>query len=141
LQDRCARNRKRSKRRAIYCPKHGCHIHSVSQKHYIFADQAIHLQQRGVNRIDASLIIANFVTVPIKGEWLEAFWCDECQQKDWYYVRKSEDGQYHLSPAPQEIWMQATGVINPHGNPSVGQFTRNHARQLSGNLLHRFYDN
>ncbi|MDX2256974.1 MAG: hypothetical protein NW214_15785 [Pseudanabaenaceae cyanobacterium bins.39] len=115
-------------------------MHSVSQKHHIFADQAIHLQQRGINRIDASLLINSFVTVPIKGEWLEAFWCDECQQKNWYYVQQTEAGQYHLSLAPQELWQQATGVINPQGNPSVGQFTRNNARQLSCNILHRFYD-
>jgi hypothetical protein len=31
--------------------------------------------------------------------------------------------------APETLWMQASGVILPTGNPSVGEFTRRQARQ------------
>lgn len=131
MQRRCDRNRKRSKRRAIYCPIHGCYLDSVSQKYQIFADRPSQLQQRGMSRRNASMLVANKTAVPIEGEWLEAFWCEYCQQKNWYYVRKSNEGTYELSLAPQELWQQATGVIDPQGNPSVSEFTRRHARLVS----------
>lgn len=123
LQRRCDRNRKRSKRRSIYCPVHGCHIHSVSQKYTLFADQAEHLQQRGVGRRHAMMSVARQTTVSLEGEWLEAFWCDQCQETKWYHVRKHER-TYELSVAPPELWQQAIGVINAQGNPSVSEFTR-----------------
>ncbi|MEA5503134.1 hypothetical protein VB735_08445 [Halotia wernerae UHCC 0503] len=128
MQRRCDRNRKRSKRRAIYCPIHGCYIDSVSQKYQIFADQPSQLQQRGMNRRNALMLVATKTTVSIEGEWLEAFWCEECQQKKWYHVCKSDERTYELSLAPQELWQQVTGVIDPQGNPSVGEFTRRHSR-------------
>jgi hypothetical protein len=127
---RCDRNRKRSKRRAIHCPMHGCYIESMSQKYRLFADKAGQLQQRGVNRRDALMLVAAKTTVPLDGEWLEAFWCQECQQTKWYHVRKRES-HYEMSLAPAELWQQATGVIQPDGNPSVGEFTRRQSRMLN----------
>jgi hypothetical protein len=139
LQRRCDRNRKRSKRRAIYCPIHGCYLDSVSQKYKLFADKPGQLQQRGLSRRTASLLIANYTAVPIQGEWLEAFWCQHCEQKSWYYVRQCDDGTYNITLAPRELWQQVTGVIDPHGNPSVGEFTRTNAKQLSFHSLNSFY--
>ena len=86
LQRRCDRNRKRSKRRAIYCPAHGCYLDSVSQKHSLFAHKPEQLQQRGIGRMSALLLIASDTAVSLPGEWLEAFWCTECQETKWYYV-------------------------------------------------------
>ena len=97
MQRRCDRNRKRSKRRAIYCPIHSCYVDSVSQKYKMFADQAGQLQQRGMSRRNALMLIANQTAVPIGGEWLEAFWCQECQQTKWYYVRQGSDRIYQIS--------------------------------------------
>jgi hypothetical protein len=77
------------------------------------------------------MLVASRTAVPIQGEWLEAFWCEQCQQTKWYHVHQSGDRTYKLSLAPQELWQQATGVINPQGNPSVGEFTRRNARKLS----------
>ncbi|MBE9005323.1 hypothetical protein IQ259_09775 [Fortiea sp. LEGE XX443] len=131
MQKRCDRNRKRSKRRAIYCPIHGCYLDSVSQKHKMFADQAGQLQQRGMSRRNALMLVATQTTVSIEGEWLEAFWCEECQQTKWYYVRKSGDRTYEISIAPQELWQQVTGVIDSQGNPSVGEFTKKSARDVN----------
>ncbi len=138
LQRRCDRNRKRSKKRAIYCPVHGCYVDSVSQKYKMFADQAGQLQQRGFSKRAASLLIANKTAVPIQGEWLEAFWCEECQQKNWYHVRQCSDRTYEISLAPRELWQQVTGVIDPYGNPSVGEFTRRNSRQVSCQTLNAF---
>ncbi|MCM0589169.1 MAG: hypothetical protein HEQ35_08980 [Gloeotrichia echinulata IR180] len=123
MQRRCDRNRQRTKRRAIYCPIHGCYLDSTSQKYPIFADQPGQLQQRGMSRRSALMLVANKTAIPIKGEWLEAFWCYHCQQTKWYHVRKCDDRTYEISIAPQNLWQQVTGVINSEGNPSVGEFT------------------
>jgi hypothetical protein len=127
LQDRCVRNRKRSKRRSILCPKHGCYLDSVSQKHYLFADTPEQLRLRGVNRLSSELLIKTNTTVSLSGEWLEAFWCEQCQESRWYYVQKT-DRTYEVSLAPEALWRQVGGVIDPKGNPSVGEFTRTQSR-------------
>lgn len=131
LQRRCDRNRKRSKRRAIYCPLHGCYLDSASQKYKIFADQAGQLQQRGMSRRNALMLVANRTAVSLEGEWLEAFWCEQCQQIKWYHVRKCDERSYEISLAPQELWQQATGVISSQGNPSVSEFTRRISRDVT----------
>ncbi len=137
MQRRCDRNRKRSKRRAIYCPIHGCFMDSVSQKHGLFTQQAGQLQQRGIARREAMILVAAKTTVSLEGEWLEAFWCEECQQKQWYHVHKQES-KYNLSLARAELWQQATGVIDPHRNPSVGEFTYRQSRTMGSHTVKDF---
>lgn len=129
---RCDRNRKRSKRRATLCPIHQCYLDSASQKYPIYADKPELLQQRGVSRKNALLLVATRTAVPLDGEWLEAFWCQCCQDTKWYHVRKC-DRIYHLSPAAPDLWQQATGVVSLQGNPSVGEFTRRQSR-CHGNI-------
>ncbi|MBE9034329.1 hypothetical protein [aff. Roholtiella sp. LEGE 12411] len=136
MNQRCDRNRKRSKRRAILCPVHGCCLDSVSQKYRLYADTVGQLQQRGINRRKSLILLTTQTAVPLVGEWLEAFWCDQCQQTKWYHIKKAQQGAFHssqaqiyeVSLAPTEVWQQATGVIHPQGNPSVGEFTKRHAR-------------
>jgi hypothetical protein len=130
LQRRCDRNRKRSKRRAIHCPIHGCCLDSSSQKYRLFADNAGQLQQRGVNRRSALMLMATKTTISIEGEWLESFWCEECQETKWYYVKKLDERTYQISPAPRELWQQVAGVVAVDGNPSVGEFTRRQSRLM-----------
>ena len=129
MQRRCDRNRKRSKRRAIYCPIHNCYLNSVSPKYSLFADQAQQLRQRGMGRKSALMLIAERGTVALEGEWLEAFWCDYCEETQWYHVRKTGDRKYELELAPPELWQQAQGV-HPHSNPSVGEFTLRQSRRV-----------
>ncbi|WOD41096.1 hypothetical protein [Nodosilinea sp. E11] len=124
------RNRSRSKRRAIYCPDHGTYLESVSQKYPLYTTQAEHLQQRGLSRLRSLTVIAGYGTVPLTGEWLEAFWCDRCQETRWYHVHRTAANQYSVAVAPEALWMQASGVILPTGNPTVGEFTRRQARQM-----------
>lgn len=140
MQRRCDRNRKRSKRRAVYCPIHGCYLQSVSQKYTLFADRAGQLQQRGVSRRNALMLLATKTAVSLEDEWLEAFWCEQCQETKWYHVQKhvskgpqKEACTYELSVASPELWQQAMGVIDLKGNPSVGEFTRRHARMVGYN--------
>lgn len=137
MQRRCNRNRKRSKPRAIYCPIHKCYLNSVSQKYPLFADQAGQLQQRGMSRRSAMMLVQAKTAVSIPGEWLEAFWCEECQQKKWYHVCKSDD-QYEISVAPPELWLQVAKVVNPQGNPSVGEFTRRQSKVIGDRAIKDF---
>lgn len=130
LQRRCDRSRKRSKRRAIHCPIDGNYLDSVSPKHLLFADLSEQLQQRGVSRKNSLLLMSKQSTVPLDGEWLEAFWCKECQSTQWYHVHKIGPRSYNLSVAPAELWQQAQGVLDPNGNPSVGEFTRRQSRMV-----------
>jgi hypothetical protein len=95
----------------------------------LFADQARQLQSQGLGRRHALMLIASHTTVPLEGEWLEEFWCDQCQRKNWYHVRK-RDRTYEVALAPVELWQQVNGVIFPDGNPSVSEFTRRHARMV-----------
>lgn len=128
MRKRCNRNRNRSKKRPIYCPIHGCYLNSVSQKYPLFADRAGQLQQRGMSRRSAMMLVQTKTTVSLQGEWLEAFWCEDCQETKWYYVKKIEEGKYMVSVAPTGLWQQVDGVVYPGGNPSVGEFTLRSAR-------------
>jgi len=132
------RNRKRSKRRAIYCPIHECYLDSVSQKYSLYTDQVQHLQQQGMGRRNALMLLTAQSVVVLNNEWLEAFWCDQCQETKWYRVCRSCDRTYHISPAEQGLWERATGVIDPEGNPSVGEFTRRHARMTGHSVSQQF---
>lgn len=131
VQVRRQRNRKRSKRRAIYCPIHSCYLDSVSQRHRLYADKTEHLRARGMSRRLSAMVIASHTTVPLVGEWLEAFWCEECQQKEWYWVKQSGEGTYTLSQIPEDLWRRAQGVILPGGNPTVSEFTRRQSRRMN----------
>jgi hypothetical protein len=124
------RNRKRPKRRKIFCPAHGCYLDSVSPKrHLLYAHSIEQLRQRGMTRKRASLLLQQQSVVTLAQEWLEACWCPECEESKWYHIRRSEEGCYGVTVAVREQWQQAQGVIHPEGNQSVGEFTR---RQASG---------
>ncbi|WP_008312897.1 hypothetical protein [Leptolyngbya sp. PCC 6406] len=138
LQRRCDRNRKRSKRRAIFCPEHGCLVHSVSQKYPLYAEFAEQLQDRGMGRRASLLVVATHGAVLLEGEWLEAFWCDDCNETRWYHVRRVGDRAYEAELAPVYLWEQATKVIHPRGNPSVSDFTRRQARMTNFNGVKDF---
>ncbi|BAY07236.1 hypothetical protein NIES2098_03510 [Calothrix sp. NIES-2098] len=109
----------------------------MSQKYGLFAEQAGQLQQRGVKRREALMLVAAKTAVPLEGEWLEAFWCEECQETKWYHICK-RDSVYELSVAPPELWQQATGVMHPNRNPSVGEFTSRHSRMMSHRSIQDF---
>lgn len=140
MQNNCVQNRKRkrSKRRAIYCPVHGCYLDSVSPKYRLFADTVGQLQTRGIGRQNALILLANQTAVSLEGEWLEALWCAQCQETKWYHIKKIVSNvaskqvcTYDVSVAPLELWQQAIGVIYPDRNPSVGEFTSREARMLN----------
>jgi hypothetical protein len=89
--DTVKRKKRRSKRRSIFCPIHECYIDSVSKKYRLFDDRPGQLQARGVSALSAQLLIKSHTTIGVTGEWVEAFWCDGCQQTQWYHVYKTGD--------------------------------------------------
>ncbi|MEL6160821.1 MAG: hypothetical protein AAFR18_16565 [Cyanobacteria bacterium J06627_32] len=103
----------------------------MSQKHRLYADKAEHLRERGMGRKVSLMVMASHTTVALDGEWLEAFWCEECQQNEWYWVKRSEAGEYSLHKVPHDLWQQAQGVILANGNPTVSEFTRRQSRRMS----------
>lgn len=137
MSEKSPRNRKRSQRRQILCLLHGCYLDSVSQKHPLHADCPEHLRSAGFGRVTATLLMAEYTTVPLQGQWLEKFWCADCAEAVWYRVeRYQRDGQgvarYHLAVAERELWERVAGVTHPEGNPSVGEFTRKQSKAGSG---------
>nr|WP_256995562.1 hypothetical protein [Halomicronema hongdechloris] len=100
----------------------------MSQKYSLYAESPQRLTAKGMNRLSALMLVANCSTVLLEGEWLEAFWCPQCQRSSWYHVEKIGARGYRVQLAPQALWRQATGVVHPRGNPSVGDFTRRQAR-------------
>jgi hypothetical protein len=137
------RNRNRSQRRAIFCPIHGCPIDSVSQKYSLFADHVQQLQDRGISKRHASLLLSDRTTVSLTGEWVENFWCDHCQKTEWYHVKRStvlgkSQSQYDVSLVSPEVWQHVTGVMDVHGNPSVSAFTLRHSRMMQSNSISDF---
>jgi len=111
---------------------------SVSQKYPIYAERPEHLQAQGMTKKKATLVLATRTTVRID-EWLEAFWCPECEATEWYRVRKTENRTYELSLVPRELWERVEGAIDPFGNPSVSEFTRKQAKRLN-NRLYKDYN-
>jgi hypothetical protein len=144
VSHRCSQKRRRSQRRMILCPEHGCYLESASPKYPLFADQPQQLQARGVARLNAQLLLSQQTAVSLQGEWLECFWCTECQNTCWYHVRRSTAAagggrcRYDLSRVPPELWQRSTGTIHPMGNPSVGEFTRRQSRMVKYNQLSDF---
>ncbi|MFQ3612608.1 MAG: hypothetical protein SNJ68_02690 [Cyanobacteriota bacterium] len=120
---RSARNRKRSQRRQIFCPIHGCFLDSVSPKYPLFADSAGQLQVRGMGIKTSRLVMSAYKVVPLVGEWIEEFWCSECQESKWYHIRKIGERNYEVRVAKDDLWQNASKVVNPHQNPSVSEYT------------------
>lgn len=123
MQRRCERNRRRSHRRDIRCPLHGCLIESVSQKYPLHAENPEQLLEQGIGGCRAARALLGRGAVGLENLWLEAFWCPECQQTDWYQVKKCTQG-YVLAAVPPQLWKQAGSTCDPsRGNPSVSVFT------------------
>jgi hypothetical protein len=136
MTEKARRNRSRSKRRQIFCPIHNCYLDSVSPKHSLFAHQVEHLREAGFGRATAALLMQEYTTVDLNGQWLEKFWCEDCGTAEWYRVQRyQKDGkgvaQYHLSLADRSLWERVAGVTHPDGNPSVGEFTRRQSKARS----------
>ncbi|MFP4135331.1 MAG: hypothetical protein ACLFQP_12395 [Halothece sp.] len=110
----------------------------MSQKYPIYADRPEHLQEQGMTKKTATLVLATRTAVRTN-VWVEAFWCRECEAVTWYLVRKTDDRAFEVSPVPRGLWERMEGAIDPFGNPTVSEFTRKEAKRLN-NRLYKDYD-
>jgi hypothetical protein len=124
------RTRQRSKRREIHCPLHPEErIFSVSSKYHLYLTDVGQIITRGLSKRKADeLLVAYKHVLPLSDEWIECFWCEDCQASNWWYVKRLNRLQHELSSVPRELWEQATGVIRAEGNPTVSEFSRRQAR-------------
>jgi len=136
------RSRRRSKRRELLCPRHPEQkIFSVSAKYHLYVTEVGQLMLRGLSKRKSDELLAAFNRVlPLTGEWLECFWCDDCQSSSWWHVKRPDQQEYSLSSIPRELWEQASGVIRAEGNPTVSDFSRRQARAtgVTGLRQYRF---
>lgn len=79
-------------------------------------------------RTAEKVLLAYNQVLSLSDEWLECFWCEDCQVSTWWHVKRLGPLEYTLETVAKELWEQASGVIRPEGNPSVSQFTRRNAR-------------
>lgn len=93
------RNRKRSKRRAIFCPIHLGYLESRSPKYKVPACQE---KDDDAVQIDGAADEA----APFLCEWVESFWCPECQVKSWYHVKESLPRCYEVVLASADLCQQ-----------------------------------
>ena len=139
---RPSRNRRRSKRRQLHCPIHPDQkIVSVSAKHFLYLTDVGQLVLKGFSRRRADELLAAYNQVlPLTDEWLECFWCEVCGSSSWWHVRRHDRLDHSLSPVCRDLWLQASRVILPEGNPSISEFSRRQARAVgvSGMRQYRF---
>ena len=102
MHRRCDQNRKRSERRAIDCQMHECSIHSVSQKYSLFTNSTEPSQYIEASRQNTLMLVVSKTVVDEESEWLQAFWCDECQETTWDQVHKDYDSIYKVFVASQK---------------------------------------
>lgn len=110
------RNRKRSKRRAIFCPIHACYLESRSPKYKLLVDQEKELAA-------VKSTVATHGEVPRLEEWLEAFWCSECQERRWYCIKESSPRSYEVEFASQELSQQLLKYLGLVKRCEVGAYS------------------
>lgn len=105
---RSTRNRKRSKRRAIFCDTHNCYLESMSPKYWVNNTSAEHqmlnmtVQEDKEEQSEFSILDENFK----KKEWMEAFWCPQCQQRNWYHVVETVPRCYNVTLVSDQLCHQ-----------------------------------
>lgn len=119
-QKRSTRNRNRSKRRAILCPVHTCHLESHSPKYKLAANQVNQLTvQVAVNpgavgdHADEELPKGG-----LQGEWIERFWCPECKRQCWYHIKEVSPRCYKVELASGDLCQQVSEIASALADPS-----------------------
>lgn len=86
---RSVRNRKRSKRRSIFCEIHNCYLESESPKYKLSNLAAKNEKEKEkLNEFLLSLSEGQH-TENIQATWVEAFWCPQCKETRWYHITET----------------------------------------------------
>ena len=124
--------RRRSSRRELFCPAHPeQRIEGNGRKYYLHLLQPHELRQRGMSDKKARLVINAYPVLVLSNEWLEELFCPACGTSGWCHITRHDRVRHTVSWAPRDLWQQVAHVDPLVPNPSVSQFTRRAARQLS----------
>ncbi len=133
--DGVPRQRRRSRRgRQLCCLQHPeTSLQGQGRKYFLHLLSPEELTARGMSSGKARLVINAYPVLVLSDEWLEQLYCPACGQTQWYHLRRAADGQLRLQPARRELWSQVAHVDGLVPNPSVSQFSRCQAHQLTPN--------
>lgn len=97
---RSTRNRKRSKRRSIFCEVHDCYLESRSPKYHLSTLFANNEKRKK----ELSEFLLSFSDVQnsddIREDWIEAFQCFKCREIRWYHITETGLRIYQLKIVP-----------------------------------------
>ena len=126
------RQRTRSRKRELFCPKHpDQRINGNGKKYFLHLLSADELRSRGMPSAKAKLIINAYPVLVLSNEWLEELFCPLCGQNTWYHVIRHDRVRHSVRIAPRELWMQVAHVDPYTANPSVSEFTRRSSKRAS----------
>ena len=138
-----ARHKRRSRRRALFCPAHPDQpIQGNGKKYYLHLLQPEQLRQRGFNAKKTQLILNAYPVLVLSNEWLEELFCPKCSSSRWCHVIKHDKVSHTVRWAPRDLWEHVAHVDHIAGNPTVSEYTRRNARcnALKRVNSKRFYD-
>jgi hypothetical protein len=126
------RRNRRPKRRELHCPKHPeQRIEGNGKKYFLHLLKPEELRARGMSDKNARLVINAYPVLVLSNEWLEELFCPQCGTNSWCHVTRLDNARHTVRWAPRDLWMQVAHVDPLHPNPSVSEFTRRAARQLT----------
>ena len=124
------RDQRRPRKRELFCPAHPDQLLAGGgRRYFLHLLRAEELSQRGMPAAKAKLLISAYPVYTLSNEWLEELFCPKCGLARWCHVVRHNRVEHTVRWAPRELWEQVAHVDPLVPNPSVGEFTRRHARR------------
>jgi hypothetical protein len=124
------RQRRRPKRRQLFCPAHQDELlYGNGKKYFLHLLSPDELVHRGIKATRAKLIIQSYPVLVLNNEWLEELYCNECGISHWCHIIRHDKVAHTVRWAPRDLWQQVAHVDVLCGNPTVSQFSSREARR------------
>ena len=101
-----SRNRKRSKRRAIYCKIHNCYLQSESPK---YRTDLLGVKDTQTKKKLSEVLLflsEESVSEDVRVAWIELFWCPQCEKRRWYHVMRKDSCSYRVTALSDSLCME-----------------------------------